>query len=65
MRVEYDTHGTTQHCPQAGEQVSDECLKCPFFKGSEGFVVDCCYDAEWLNEWDELSRKAEREAILT
>lgn len=63
MKVEYDTRGLTSGCPQSGEQLSDECLRCPFHAGSDGFTVDCCYGQRfWEEVWVALEARAEIEA---
>ena len=40
--VQFDTDGITDQCPR-GCRLWDECLVCPYYIGTEGFVVWCSY----------------------
>ena len=40
--VQFDTDGITDQCPR-GCRYWDECLVCPYYIGTEGFVVWCSY----------------------
>lgn len=42
--VQFDTHGMTDKCPHYGNAVSfNDCQKCCYFRGHDGFTVYCKY----------------------
>jgi len=41
--IEFDTDGITDQCPGVGIVTFDECERCLFYIGHEGFRVYCGY----------------------